>query len=402
MHHDGGVAVIGGGPVGLAAALLLAGQGLQVTLCERHAPSRPTRGAPPAPRVLALSLASISLLEQCGAWLGIPRDQACPFLEMAVWGRHGGRLRFHAGELPADALGAVVDAAWLHDALWQAAMDHPGVQWYAGDVSLEQGTRPAVRTAADVLQPSLVVLADGMFSRSRARAGIPWMWHGYGEQALQAVLQPEMPHDQAARQWFTDEGPMALLPLAHGNVALVWSVPAGYAQQLMAMPEEMLCQLVSRASHWELAACRLVSQRLAQPLACAMAMPVAVPGVVAIGDAAHVVHPLAGQGVNLGFGDADALAGCISEGRNRNLDCGDALVLRAYHNRRLWQQGSMLAGCHGLHALFTSPLAPWASAGLGVVDRLSPLKRFLARTAAGRHGLRQSRESVTKALLWGE
>jgi ubiquinone biosynthesis UbiH/UbiF/VisC/COQ6 family hydroxylase len=276
-------------------------------------------------------------------------------------------------------------------------MNHARVQWHACEVRLDQGKRPTVRTAADVLQPGLVILADGMFSRSRARAGMPWMWHSYGEQALQAVLQPAMPHGQAARQWFTEEGPMALLPLAHGKVALVWSVPASYAQQLMTMPEEMFCRLVSRASHWELGACRLVSQRLAQPLACAMAMPIAAPGVVAIGDAAHVVHPLAGQGVNLGFGDADALAGCINESRNRNLDCGDALVLRTYHNRRLWQQGTMLAGCHGLHALFASPLAPWASAGLGVVDRLFPLKRFLARTATGRHGFLQSRESVAKA-----
>lgn len=384
MHHDGDVAVIGGGPVGLAAALLLAGQGLQVMLCERHEPPRPVKDAPSAPRVLALSLSSISLLKHVGAWLGIPKDQTCPFVEMLVWGRRCGRLRFHAGELPTDALGAVVDTAWLHDALWQAAMGHAGVQWYAGDVSLEQGKQPAVRTAMGLLQPSLVVLADGMFSRNRARAGIPWMWHGYGEQALQAVLQPELPHGQAARQWFTEEGPMALLPLAHGKVAMVWSVPTGYAQQLMVMPEEIFCQLVSRASRWELGACRLVSHRLAQPLACAMAMPSAACGVVAIGDAAHVVHPLAGQGVNLGFADAAILAGCVAEGRRKNLDCGDALVLREYHNRRLWQQGGMLAGCHGLHAIFTSPVAPWAGWGLEAVNRLPAVKRFLARTAAGR------------------
>lgn len=377
------VVVVGGGPVGLTAALLLAAQGLQVALSEPREPPPIPDDAPAAPRVLALSLASTTLLEQIGVWPRVSSHRVCPFLRMLIWGRDGGRLGFHAGELPADTLGTIVETAALHHALWQAVREHRGVHWLGeGYAELDDG--PAVRTSMGLLHPSLVVVADGLFSRNRARSRVPWLFHSYGEQALQAILHPTMPHEHTARQWFTREGPLALLPLSGNRVAMVWSVPSGLACHLMTSSQEAFCQRVSQASHWTLGGMTLLTERLAQPLACAMALPSPAPGVVIIGDAAHVIHPLAGQGVNIGFADAAVLADCVAQGRHRHLGCGDAQVLRDYHSRRLWPQGSMLAGCHGLHALFTSPLAPWASWGLGAVNQVPALKRFFARTASGR------------------
>jgi 2-polyprenyl-6-methoxyphenol hydroxylase-like FAD-dependent oxidoreductase len=225
--------------------------------------------------------------------------------------------------------------------------------------------------------------------------GTPWLWHDYGERAIQAILRPERDHGRAARQWFTPDGPLALLPLADGNLALVWSVPSPRAKALLAMEPSELCRAIASASgtrghpavHDACGALAVHGPRFAQPLAMALARAPATARQVVLGAAGHRVHPLAGQGVNLGFLDAAVLAAILSAGRASGMDCGDAQLLRRYSRQRLMQQAGMVFGCHALHGLFASRLATLAGHGLGALDRIAPARRLLAGLASGRGSL---------------
>lgn len=368
------VLVRGSGAVGLAAALALSRQGLAVALAG---PAEPPAGDDV--RAYALNAASVALLSQLKVWDAIPADARTAVHEMRVEGdAPGAALAFSAWSQGRAELAFIVDAAELERALRAAARFAPHVAW------LPQGAEPAA---------ALQVLAEGRDSASRERLGVHMPRQAYGQRGLAARLVADRPHGGLARQWFRSPDVLALLPLdrppfegrpGHG-LGLVWSVPDERAEALMALSDEAFAAELMAATGGAAGTLRLASRRAQWPLVLAQAEPVCGPGWVLVGDAAHLVHPLAGQGLNLGFGDVEALARVIAA-REPWRPLGDPRLLQRYARERAAPVAAMARLTDGLLQLFASPL-PWVrelrNRGLTLVDHLPPLKRLLTGRAAG-------------------
>lgn len=361
------VLIRGGGAVGQSLALALAAQGLRVAL-RRAAPAAPPQDDV---RAYALNAASQRLLGSLRVWDGLPPEARTPVVDMRVQAA-GGRLDFSAWNAQADALAWIVDAAALDAALATALRFAPHVQTF-------EGPEPA---------HALLALCEGREAASREQLGIAVQRRPYGHDALACRLVAEAPHHGRAWQWFTGEGEvLALLPLDRPepgrSYALVWSQPAAAAQER---------QLADAADfEHELAALtgqtlRLAGARQRWPLQWLRAERVAGEGHVLLGDCAHLVHPLAGQGLNLGLADVAALAEVLAA-REPWRSLGDAKLLRRYERARAADTLLMGTLTDSLWLGFSQAPA-WArqlaGQGLVAVDQLSPLKRWLSRQAMGR------------------
>lgn len=369
------VEVRGDGIVGRSLALLLARQGLSVALSAPRRHDGP--GAAPAEdvRAYALNGASVRLLEDLRVWPALPPTAATAVHEMRIHGdAPGARLGFSAYEQCVDALAWIVDAAALEEALAQGLRFAPGLRRLAPD---------------ETVRARLVAIAEGRHSTGRDALGVPLERHAYGHTALAARLVADAPHRHAAWQWFGAPDVLALLPFdrpqAERSYTLVWSLPAARAAQLVAASPEAFEAALAEATGGAAGALRLGSERQAWPLAIARAARWSGEGWALLGDAAHVVHPLAGQGLNLGLADAAALARTIAA-REPWRSPGDARLLRRYERERSRPTFEMGRLTDGLWHLFASPAGPareLRNRGLNLVDHLPPLKRWLARQALG-------------------
>ncbi len=362
------ILVRGAGAVGLATALALSRQGLAVALLG-------TLDEPASPdiRAYALNAESVRLLTSLKVWDAIPADARTAVQEMQVEGdAPGSALRFSAWQQALPELAWIVDAAELERALRAAVRFAPHVQVVAKEVAAP-----------------LQVLAEGKHSATREAFGIRMPRHGYGQRAVAARLKSSLPHGGLARQWFRSPDVLALLPLdrpepGHG-LALVWSVPDARADELMALPEADFVAQLHDATAGAAGELVLTGERAAWPLALAHAEAVHGPGWVLVGDAAHVVHPLAGQGLNLGLGDVAVLAEVLAD-REDWRSLGDARLLARYARRRAGPVQAMARVTDGLLHLFASPspaMKELRNRGLTLVDRVAPLKRLLAGSAIG-------------------
>jgi 2-octaprenylphenol hydroxylase len=388
------VAIVGGGPVGAALGALLARAGtLKVAVLEPHAPPPLRTDTPPDLRVVALSRASEHIVRSVGAWGALAR--LSPYERMCIWhesvaARGAEVLVFDAADAGEPNLGYIAEQRVLQAALL-AALVAAGGELKAVSLSGLKLTGDAVElgTSEGPLIARLVVGADGAHSAVRAAAGLTAAVSPYEQTAIVATIATERAHEASAWQRFMRDGTLAFLPLADGTSSIVWSADAAPAQELLALGADEFARALDRASDRVLGATRLVSERRSFPLTRLRAPRYVSERVALLGDAAHVVHPLAGQGVNLGLLDAAALAQLLSESAARREDPGALAVLRRYERWRKSEVALMGASIEAFDRLLahgSGPLARLAQRGLTLVGRSQELRRFFIRRALGLTG----------------
>lgn len=386
------VVVVGAGVVGAATALGLAQAGLRVTLVEAREPPPWVAAAAPDLRVYAVSPASSDLFATLGVWPAMRAARAHPYRAMRVWdAAAAGELHFRASDTDGAAHGHIVEQAVLQHVLWQALRQAANIDLRcpARVTGLQQDAREAELDLDDGtrLRARLVVAADGADSPLRALAGIDTGGRDYAQRGVVGFLRGERPHEDTAWQRFQPGGPLALLPFVDGLVSIVWTLPADEAERVLALDDAAFGEAVTRASDARLGALVPVSPRAAFPLRLRLAERYVHERLVLVGDAAHVVHPLAGQGVNLGLADAACLVDLLRAAHAGGRDIASPTLLRRYERTRRSENTIAAHAFDGLERLFGSDaVLPTLLRGpaLGLVDRIAPLRRLFLRHASGR------------------
>lgn len=384
IRHE--IIVAGGGLVGCAIVRALQQAGFDAALVERGGAPKPFDPAVDDLRVYALSPASIRWLEGLGAWQQLPGWREGPYQAMKVWSENPHQfLGFDAAELRLPALGSIVENGLLQWALWQQldpARIHAGAAVEA--LSLDESGAELRLADGREFGCRLLVAADGVDSQLRAMAGIDTVGWSYEQRAIVANVTTERPHAQTALQRFLRSGPLAFLPLGDGRSSIVWS--STEAERLLALDDAGFLAELAGAIQYERGAITATTARASFPLRLNHAREYVRDSFALAGDAAHSVHPLAGQGVNLGFSDGAALVTALVEARDAGRDYGSLRNLKRYERARKADNLDMLAVTDGLSRAFDLDLPGWPvlrDLGMQAVQRLQPLKTLLARQAAG-------------------
>ena len=410
LHYD--VIVVGGGMVGAALACALAPTNLRIAILDQRPFDAETAGSGTFDaRVSAITPASAHFLSDIGVWDGVLQRRASPYCEMEVWDADGtGSIHFAAADVRADVLGHIVENNVTLAALHERLRAFDQIEWIV-PASLEallspytppdaRGASPAtepIRLLLDdqrVLSATLLVAADGGQSRVRELAGFRTREWDYDHHALVTTVRTEKPHRQTAIQRFMDEGVLAFLPLAPSvaeaddqhHCSIVWSVLPDYARELLAQDDATFTRTLQAAIESRLGAIEEVAPRHCFPLRQRHAVSYVQPGIALIGDAAHTIHPLAGQGVNLGLQDAQVLAREISAAVAVGRDFADMRTLRRYQRRRIGQNLGMMWVMEGFKHLFADQPLPvrWLrNAGMSGLDRTPMVKNRIMRSAMG-------------------
>jgi 2-polyprenylphenol 6-hydroxylase len=386
---DVDVAVVGAGVVGLAAALGLAQHGLKIALIgPRVRAHQATDAAPFDGRIYAVAPATVALLEKLSVWKRVDFNRITAVERMRVFGDRGDALTFDAYSAAVERLATIVEESELLRVLDTACDFQPGIRRLAAEFEMlvDCGDHVRVRLGGgSEVSARLVVGADGVQSAVRAASGCNARVTDYGQTAVVTNLTCDRPHMNTAWQWFTDEGVVALLPLPGQHVSLVWSAPTPLGEALAALNADALAERVTVRSRSALGALMPAGRTAAFPLRLVVVERLVGPRAALVGDAAHVVHPLAGQGLNLGLQDVAALLEVV-RGREPFRDIGDAVMLRRYERDRAEPVAMMRAATDGLARLFSidDPLARFVrNTGMAAVDRIAPLKNLLIRQALG-------------------
>ncbi|MGE8361720.1 2-octaprenyl-3-methyl-6-methoxy-1,4-benzoquinol hydroxylase [Pseudomonas sp.] len=396
---DADLIIVGAGMVGSTLALALKDSGLNILVLDGGALSvQPfDRDAPFEPRVSALSAASQRVLERLDVWPGVVARRSSPYGEMQVWDGSGtGQIHFNAASVHAGALGHIIENRVVQDALLERL--HDSDVGLLANARLEQLRRSGddwLLTLNDgrQLRTRLLVAADGANSAVRRLAGCATREWDYLHHAIVTSVRCERPHKATAWQRFTDEGPLAFLPLvgAEGEhwCSIVWSTTPARAEHLMALDDDAFCAELGVDFEHRLGKVLHADRRLCIPLRQRHAKRYVEEGLALIGDAAHTIHPLAGQGVNLGFLDAAVLADVLLHARERGENLAEERVLSRFERRRMPHNLAMMAAMEGFERLFQAdplPLRWLRNAGLNLVDDLPEAKALFVRQALGLTG----------------
>ncbi len=392
------IVIAGGGMVGGALACGLADLGFRLVLIERREPARDWPQEEVDLRVSALTRASQRILENLGVWERMKQLRISPYQGMQVWDAGGrGAIRFDAADVGEPDLGHIVENRVTQLALWERLADFDNVRRLCPDAveSMDLETeRPSLQLQSGVrVRADLVIGAEGANSPLRDMAGIRSSGWAYDQHAIVANVWPEQPHGDVARQRFMPTGPLALLPIDNGCCSIVWSTSPGSAERLMALDDETFCRELTGASEAVLGEITRVGPRGAFPLRLRNADRYVLPGLALVGDAAHGIHPLAGQGVNLGFLDVATLIDVLQEARDVGRPLGAIATLRRYERARIGANLEMLGAMDLFKRLFSNrnpSLSLLRNLGLSLADHSGPIKHLLMRRAMGLIGERPS------------
>lgn len=395
------ILIAGGGLVGAAQAIFLglhpALQGVKIGVVEARPFSIDLGGEMFDPRVVAIAESARARLAEAGIWSDTLEARACPYLHMEVRDSAGtGVIHFDCSEIHRPDLGHIIENSALLAPLHRMIEAMDDIHFIYG--SIDDVRRPGggdslqlIMGDGTVLTAPLVIAADGGNSLVRERCGFELRAWDYGHSAIVATVCGELEHDFVARQWFTDHGPLAFLPLRtqEGDcrfVSIVWSLHHHEAERLMAVDDLAFRRELARVSEHSLGRILSVSRRFMLPLRQRHAVDYVQPGVALVGDAAHTIHPLAGQGVNLGFADAAVLTEELARASQRGLPLGHLSALERYQRRRMPANLAMMAAMEGFKRLFDSapPLVRLLrNDGMNIIDRWGPVKNQLIRHAMG-------------------
>ena len=385
---DFDIVIVGAGLVGASFALGLRGAGLKLAVVEAQAPV--AAGDLWDSRVYAISPGSAAFLDGLGAWERVDRARICAVHEMLVHGdRARARLQFSAYESGVPELAWIVENRQLQSVLWQGLEHQHELELVCPDrcetLQLRDDAAELTLASGRTLRARLVVAADGMHSWARRAAGMAVEEKSYGQMGVVANFSCAGAHHNTAYQWFRGDGVLAYLPLPEQRMSMVWSTPDDHAAELLALTAAALCARVAEAGKDALGKLELLSAPMQFPLARLRAARLAAPRIALIGDAGHVLHPLAGQGVNLGFGDAAAPARVLLQ-REPFRDAGEIRLLRRYERARAEDILALAWVTDGLQQLFAAPggaAAKLRNAGLNLTNALPVVKNLLIHRALG-------------------
>ncbi len=378
------VVIVGGGLVGAVLALALGKSNIKTALIESSRPE--TTDSEWDSRIYAITPANVEFLRGLDVWDMLDSTRITAIHAMHIWGDSSATpLAFDAYSAGVAELSWIAESRLMHSAILDAIRSTPAIEvccparcidlkWTAdaATLNLQDGTK---------LTTKLIVAADGANSWVRQQAGITVEKTPYFQQGIVANFTTSLPHQYIARQWFKRDGVLAWLPLPDRRISMVWSLFDEQANELLKLDNDAFCQTVAEAGQHMLGTLQLITPPAAFPLAVQRSAALVAPRLALVGDAAHLVHPLAGQGMNLGLRDVQSLAGIIAESSQ---DAGNWLALRRYERGRKADILAMQTVTYGLQKLFNNdnPMLGWLrNTGLNAVDKISPLKRLLIAQA---------------------
>ena len=400
MHKQHDIVIIGAGMVGLCVANLLAELPLSIAIVEAH--EVPVWNADDySLRVSALSAASQKTLDKTGAWSKIESARISNYSDMRIWENavdSPEALHFSSQDVGTQTLGCIVEntliRAELKASLESKESTKAKITWYCPD---KLSAIEIFETHADIqlqsktkLQAKLVIAADGANSLTRKKLHLPEVSRSYAQHGVVAQLKPEKPHQQTAYQRFYNQDVLGILPLANGDCSMVWSCTQAKAESLLKLSDEQLAEEITQFSQGVLGEFEVTRSAQAFPLQLLHSRQYVSERIVLCGDAAHAVHPLAGQGLNLGLLDAAVLADVLADAWKSNYDLGDLSLLRAYERKRKSNNVQMMTLMDSLLSVFqsTNPVLEQARrVGMGLVNRVQPIKNALIKQALGLQSL---------------
>ena len=391
-HLTVDVAIVGAGMVGLTLANLLSKQGKSIAIVDRSEVTVFKEHQDYQSRVTAVSPGSQAIFEYVGAWSAMQTKRVSPFQHMHVWDEAGGSqgngsVHFNANDLQRIHLGHIVENIVIQSSLHEVLQQQNNVEWqlpeHISKIRIYQDRAELELDSGTVISAKLIVGADGGRSIVRNLAEITYTEKSYQQMGIVALVETEYPHENTAWQRFLSTGPMALLPLSNDQCSIVWSVSEDYADELMRLNEYEFADALTQASDMQLGNITLQSKCVAFPLISGQADAMVRPRIALVGDAAHALHPLAGQGANLGFTDAAVLADILGSAER---DIGSFKVLRKYERARVGETQIMQSAMDAFIIAFgssNSAMVTARNAALRTADSIQPVKKFFMKHAMG-------------------